>query len=153
LKIALSAFGIDKTEEELAALSSAISAPDAHRMGGTEHEGMVAAAKALNLQVFTKEESTLEDIAYFLEEEHLPVIVGWFDRDDDHYSVAIELTDTDLVLADSSSEGPIRNISRELFPSIWFDFIGAGNHRVSWGWLMVVTPDKREFKIEGGTYH
>ncbi len=143
LAIALSAFGVDVSEEELARLAGSLQGPE--RGSGTEHEGMVAAAEALGCSVCTKEEATIADLKYFINEEHLPVIVGWFDRDDDHYSVVIEVTDTEIVLADSSSEGPERRISRELFPKVWFDFVGAGNHKVSWGWLMVMSREPLEF--------
>jgi len=152
LKIALSAFDIDKSEDELAKLATTNDS-ELVRTGGTEHEGMIAAAKALGMSVFIKEEATIADLEYFINEEKLPAIVGWFDTDDDHYSVAVEITEHEVVLADSSWLGPERRISRELFPHIWFDFVGAGNHKVSWGWLMVITPQKKEFKIEGGEYH
>jgi len=153
LSIMLSYFGVQMSEAELAQLSSAIEAPGAVRHGGTEHEGMVAAAKALGYHVFTKAESTFDDLEYFVNEEKLPVVVGWFDTDDDHYAVAVELPPEEIVLADSSSLGPERRFDREFFGKIWFDFVGEGNHRVSWHWLMVMSPEKREFKIEGGEYH
>ncbi len=151
--IAASAFGKTASEAELGRIAgTATEEAEGFRMGGTEHEGVVAAAKELGFSVFTKEEATLEDIAYFLEEEKVPVIVGWFDRDDDHYAVAVELTDTEIVLADPSSDGPERRLDREFFKRVWFDFVGKGNHKVSWGWICVLSPEKREFKVEGGTY-
>ena len=153
LGIALSYFGIEKTEAELTELSSAIEAPGAVRYGGTEHEGMVAAGKALGFSVFTKEETTFEDLEYFINESKLPVIVGWFDTDDDHYSVAIELPEEEIVLADSSSLGPERRFKRDFFSKIWFDFVGVGNHKVSWHWIMAMSKDPQEFKVEGGQYH
>jgi predicted double-glycine peptidase len=153
LSIALSHFGVAKSEEELAGLASAIEAPGSVRHGGTEHEGMVAAGKALGFQVYTKEEASFADLEYFIEKEQLPVIVGWFDTDDDHYSVAIELPPGEVVLADSSSLGPERRFSRELFSKIWFDFVGEGNHRVSWHWLMALSPQGTRYEIDGGEYH
>jgi len=152
--IAASAFGKEASEETLAKVAGTETEEiQGFRGGGTEHEGVIAAAKSLGFHVFTKEEGTLKDLEYFIEEEHVPVVVGWFDRDDDHYSVVVGMTDTDLILADSSSEGPERRIEKEHFARVWFDFVGKGNHKVSWGWYMVITPEKREFKIEGGTYH
>src|SRR3989344_6432070 len=142
--IAASAFGKEAGEAELARIASTTTEGEqGFRMGGTEHEGVVAAAKELGFSVFTKEEGSLEDLTYFVEEEHLPVIVGWFDRDDDHYSVVVEVADTELVLADSSAEGPERRIDKDFFKRVWFDFVGKGNYKVSWGWYLVMSPEKR----------
>lgn len=152
--IAASALGKEADEVELAKVcETKTEEAEGFRGGGTEHEGVVRAAKSLGFEVFTKEEGTIEELRYFIEEEHLPVIVGWFDRDDDHYSVAVEVIGGELVLADSSSEGPEHRISRDFFTRVWFDFVGPGNHRVSWGWYCVMSPEKRTFKIEGGEYH
>jgi ABC-type bacteriocin/lantibiotic exporter with double-glycine peptidase domain len=148
LIIAASAFGKVLNEEELAKLcGTTTEAEKGFRMGGTEHEGVIKAAETLGFHVFSKEEGTIKELEYFVNEEHLPVIVGWFDRDDDHYSVVVEVAETEIVMADSSSEGPERTVSKSLFPRIWFDFVGEGNHKVSWGWYMVLTTQKRSFKV------
>ena len=154
LKIALSAFNKTASEAELAKLSGALQA--AGRGSGTEHKGMIAAATALGMHVFAKDEGTVEELRYLIETEHVPVIVGWFDRDEDHYSVMVEIADDTIVLADSGSEGPERTIPKDFFKMVWFDFVGSHNKEVSWGWYMVVSFEKLSadrFKVPDGNYH
>src|ERR1700741_3061567 len=81
--IGASAFGIEANERELAKIcETTTESASGFRGGGTEHEGVIAAVKSLGLSAFSKEEGTIEELAYFIGDEHLPVIVGWFDRDD-----------------------------------------------------------------------
>lgn len=148
LKILLSYFGKNYTEEQLAGLGGAT------RDSGTEHEGMVQAIKELGGYVFMKEEGSIEELEYFIKEEKLPVIIGWFDRDEDHYSVAVNVTDKNIIIVDPATNEPERWIDREKFQNIWFDFVGKENKILSWGWYMVVTFEKKKFpKIKGGYYY
>jgi ABC-type bacteriocin/lantibiotic exporter with double-glycine peptidase domain len=146
LKILLSYFGKDFEEDELARLALAT-----HEIG-TDHEGMVQAIKAIGGYVFVKENGTLAELEYFLKKEKLPVIIGWFDRDGDHYSVVVNVTDKNIIIVDPATDEPERWLDRKLFPNIWFDFVGKDNRAVSWGWYMVVTFEKKKFDIQGGFY-
>ena len=132
LKIALSAFGKHMTEEELAAHSSATIEY------GTEHEGLVRAAKECGATVIEREGGTLAEIEHLVKEKHLPVIVGWFDKDDDHYAIVVDVTPEYLILADPSWHRPERFVRREHFDNIWFDFVGKDNARTSWRWYMAI---------------
>src|SRR3989344_8940332 len=144
LQILLSYFGKTYTETELAQLAQATMDQ------GTEHEGMISAAKALGAYVYTKENANIEYLEYFLKKEKLPVIIGWFDKDGDHYSVVVNVTDKNIIIVDPAANEPERWIDRETFPNIWFDFIGKTNRVVSWGWLMVATFEKKKFEVKGG---
>ncbi|MEK7621603.1 MAG: cysteine peptidase family C39 domain-containing protein [Patescibacteria group bacterium] len=141
LKILLSYFNKDYSEDQLAQLANAT------RETGTEHEGMIAAIKALGGHVFTKEHGTIEELEYFVREEKLPVIIGWFDRDGDHYSVVVNITDKNIILVDPATNEPERWLERSTFPRLWFDFVGQDNKVVSWGWYLVATFEPRQFKI------
>jgi len=153
LRILLSYFGKDVSEEQLAQAAVSTKAVNGNTRGtGTEHEGMIAAAKSVGGYVFTKEGGSLEELEYFIKEEKLPVIVGWFDEDDDHYSVVVNATDKGIIMVDPAANVPERWIDRILFPKIWFDFVGSEDKTVSWGWYMVVTFEKKKFKVEGGQY-
>lgn len=148
LQILLSHFGKTYSEKQLQGLASAT------MDSGTEHEGMIQAAKEIGGFVFAKENATLQDLDYFIKEEKLPVIIGWFDGDGDHYSVVISITDKNIVISDPAADDPERWIDRDTFPNVWFDFIGADNRTVSWGWFMVVTFEKKHFSnIQGGYYY
>ena len=138
LKILLSYFGKDFTEDQLAQLGSAT------KETGTEHEGMMEAIKAIDGYVFVKENGTIEELEYFVKEEKLPVIVGWFEKDGDHYSVVANITDKNIIMVDPAVNEPERWIDRELFPRIWFDFVGKDNRTASWGWYMVVNFQKKK---------
>jgi ABC-type bacteriocin/lantibiotic exporter with double-glycine peptidase domain len=147
LKILLSHFGKNYTEEQLAQLGNATVD------SGTEHEGMIQAVKEIGGFVFVKENGTIEELEYFIKEEKLPVIIGWFDKDGDHYSVVVSITDKNIVIVDPASNEPERWLDRTTFPNIWFDFVGKDNKTVSWNWYMVVTFEKKKFKIKGGYYY
>lgn len=146
LKILLSHFGKTYSEEQLAKLSYAT------HDAGTEHEGIIQAIKAINGFVFVKDNGIIEDLEYFIQEEELPVVIGWFDRDGDHYSVVVNITDKNIIIIDPAVNEPERWIDRQIFPRIWFDFIGKDNKIVSWGWYLVVTFEKRKFKVDGYYY-
>ncbi len=149
LKILLSYFGKSEhyTEEKLGQLCAAT------HDAGTEHEGMVQAAKEIGGYVFMKENGSLEELEYFIKEERLPVVIGWFDHDGDHYSVVVNITEKNIIIVDPAVNEPERWIDRTRFQNIWFDFIGKDSKTVSWGWYMVVTFEKNRFKVKGGYYY
>lgn len=147
LKILLSYFGKNLSEKKLAKLTFA------SRVYGAEHEGLIRGVKKLGGYVFAKERGTVDELAYFVEKEQLPVIIGWFDKDGDHYSVVVEVTKMHLITIDPAVKKPRRLIARKIFPTIWFDFVGKNNDRVSWGWYMVVTFQRRKFPVRGGRYY
>lgn len=147
LRMLLSYYGKEFSEEELAKLASATMDQ------GTEHEGMISAAKEAGAYVFVKENGTIEDLEYFIKKEKLPVIIGWFDKDGDHYSVVVNITDKNIIISDPAADEDERWLDRKTFPNIWFDFIGKDNRIVSWGWFMVMTFDKKRFEVKGGHYY
>lgn len=148
LRILLSYFGKTYNEEQLAAFGYTT------RDDGTEHEGLIQAAKQINGFVFAKDNGTMEELEYFIKQEKLPVIVGWFDEDGDHYSVVVNITEKNIILVDpDNTKQPERWLSREMFPRIWFDFIGKDSRVVSWGWHMVITFEKKKFNVKGGYYY
>ncbi len=147
LKILLSHFGKQYTEDQLAKLGSSTLEK------GTSQEGMVQAVKKIDGYVFVKENGTIDELKYFLEKEKLPVIINWFHEDEGHYSVVVSITDKNVILVDPMTNEPERWLSRSIFPKIWFDFVGPENKTVSWGWYMVVTFEKRNFNLDGGHYY
>ncbi len=147
LKILLSYFKKSFTEDQLAVLC------DATKDAGTEHEGMLQAVKAVDGYVFVKEEGTIDELKYFIKEEKLPIIIGWFDKDGDHYSVVVNITDKNIIIVDPATNEPERWLDINTFPRIWFDFVGKDNKIASWGWYMVISFEKKRYKIKGGHYY
>ena len=146
LRILLSHFNKNFSEEDLAKLS------EATPKYGTEHDGLIKAAKALGGHVFAKENGTLEELKYFIKQEKLPVLIGWFDKDGDHYSVIANITDKNIIIVDPAAKVVKRQLDINDFPQIWFDFIGQDNRTVSWNWFMVVTFEPKQFKVLGNYY-
>lgn len=147
LRILLSHFGKKYSEEQLAYFCTA------SREKGTEHEGLIQGAKEIGGHVFAKNNGSIEELKYFINEEKLPVIIGWFDRDGDHYSVVVSITDKNMVIIDPATNVAERWLDLAIFPKIWFDFVGEDNRTVSWRWYMVVTFEKKKFKVKGGYYY
>ena len=131
LRIACSAFGKEFTEEELAKLS------DATLANGTEHEGLVKAAKIIGAKVIEKEGGTLEEVEVLVK-KGIPVIVGWFAEDGDHYSVVVDITPKHVILSDPEWHMPERFVERTHFEKVWFDFVGTDNKVASWKWYMAI---------------
>ncbi len=146
LRILFSHFNKNYSEEDLAKMS------DATRELGAEHDGLIKAVKALGGNVFSKENGSIEELKYFIKQEKLPVLVGWFDKDGDHYSVVANVTDKHVILVDPAYRVGKRQMDIAEFPPIWFDFVGRENRTVSWGWYMVVTFEPKQFKILGNYY-
>ena len=148
LKVLLSYFGKTFSEEQLATFGYTTIEH------GTEHEGLIQAAKEVGGFVFAKNNGMMEELEYFNKEEKLPVIVGWFDETGDHYGVVVNITDKNIILVDpDNTKQPERWIPREVFPNIWFDFTGDDNRSVNWGWYMVITFEKKKFKVKRGYYY
>lgn len=151
LRILLSYFHRNISEHQIAQLCNAT-----HGLGkgmGAEHDGLIQAVKEISGYVFTKEEGSVEEIEYFVKKEKLPVIIGWFDRDGDHYSVVVNVTPRNIIIVDPAIAAPERWLDRKLFPKIWFDFVGPDDKIVSWGWYLVVNFKKKHYPpIKGGLY-
>lgn len=126
LKIVLDYYGLVKNEQELAELTGTT------RDLGTDDKGIARAAESLGFKVLIKNESNLSNIEEWLN-KGVPVIVDWFTRGredyppsemaDGHYSVVVGLDDNLIYLQDPETGG-LREISRDDFVKVWFDFSG-----------------------------
>src|SRR3989338_2589289 len=131
LKIALSYFGREYSESHLAELSAATT------QHGTEHADLIKAVKQLGGAVITNEHASISDVENLVVKQKLPVIIGWFDEDEDHYSVVVGATPKYLITQDPEVGG-IRRLPKSKFPAIWFDFVGPENKIVSWVWFLAI---------------
>jgi ABC-type bacteriocin/lantibiotic exporter with double-glycine peptidase domain len=127
LKIVLSFYGMNVSEQELAELTGAT------RDLGTTAEKLIEAAEKLGFKGDIRNECELCDIESWLK-IGVPVIVDWFtigrdDYDEDirsadgHYSVVCGIDDTHIFLQDPET-GSKRTMKREVFDRVWFDFAG-----------------------------
>lgn len=126
LKIVLGYYGVNKTEKEVADMTTIVEG-----IGWCDKD-IANVAGNLDLKVEIKNESSFEDIENWLK-KGVPVIVDWFTRGrrdyddsevaDGHYSVVVGLDDEYIYLQDPEIGGE-RKIERGDFMKVWFDFTG-----------------------------
>jgi len=136
LKILLSFFGIEETEEKLGRLAGCT------LKDGTAHEALIKVARDHGFKVTAKQGATLKDLDHWVNKRRLPVMVGWFSEYDDHYSVVIGLTKDYVILNNPEKDKPNHKLESEFFKNVWFDFLGKNDDRVCWGWMMAIEPKK-----------
>lgn len=134
LKILLSHYGIEKTEAELATLCKT----DPNY--GTDHAELLEAASTFGFEVESRSSSSVDELREIIKRE-IPVIVGWWSTDDDHYSVAYDVDDEFVYLVDPELDEPTRKISIPEFEAIWYDFDGPEQRRDE-GWMLWFEPKK-----------
>jgi len=126
LKIVLSYYGIEKSEQEIAKLCKS------DKDLGVNDKTIKKAAEKFGLKVIIKNNSNLSDIKKWLDKK-APVIVNWFTRGrkdyadsevaDGHYSVVAGIDEQFIYLQDPEI-GKMRKIKRHDFMRVWFDFKG-----------------------------
>ncbi|MEK9152797.1 MAG: cysteine peptidase family C39 domain-containing protein [Patescibacteria group bacterium] len=130
LRSLLSHFGKNFSEGELAKLCRATSED------GTDHDDMAGGVRALGFEPVVKSEASFEDLRSFVDLD-VPVIVGWWSADGDHFSVVYDIEgDTIWMMDPEIDEGP-RSMKIEDFMPIWFDKDGPENLVVE-RWMMAI---------------
>jgi len=98
----------------------------------------------------------VEDLRYFVKKE-IPVIVGWWSEDGDHYSVLYNIDEKNVYLMDPQLEieegGTEVKMPIHQFDSLWYDFEGKNNDRKVLHWFMAVTLSPEKFDVTGGKYY
>ena len=153
LKMILDYYRVSVSEQDLA------KAAGATKEKGTSVQGLIKAAKRFGFKVFLKENSTLNDLKYFIK-RNIPVIVDWFAEDDGHYSIVVDINKKEVVLMDPALRKILvyirrRKFSPEIFFRIWFDFPGKFIRKekdLVLRLMLVIIPFKEKFPIKGGIY-
>jgi hypothetical protein len=107
---------------------------------GTFHKDLVSTAKKLGFSVIAKNGGTIEILRKYIN-GGLPVMVGWFAFNEDHFSVACGVTDKYVHLMDSYSRLKTghRKLKIKRFKELWFDFDDEKNPmKKTYGWYMVI---------------
>ncbi|MDO8563558.1 MAG: cysteine peptidase family C39 domain-containing protein [Nanoarchaeota archaeon] len=116
LKMVLSAYNIEKTEDYLAKLMKT------SRKNGCKEENIVKLAKSLKFKAFIKKHSSINEIKK-LTRQSIPVIVNWFSPEEaGHYSVVIGFKKDNIFLADPHF-GKIVKHKTKWFEERWFDLV------------------------------
>jgi predicted double-glycine peptidase len=108
-------FGVVASEEEL------MRTLHTDAVYGTHHQPIIEYVTAIGLYCYVNTESTLAEIAHFLARA-LPVLVHYIEpsQNEHHYSVAVALTDTHIVLHDPWN-GPHFSLTHDEFAKRWYD--------------------------------
>ena len=131
LKILLSHYGKDFTEEELAGLC------DSTVESGTNHQGIRDALVSLGLHPLEKEGATIEELRELIDEE-IPVLVGWTKDGEDHYSVVYAVDETSVSMMDPEEDLGKATLEMNEFEKAWHDF-DSGTQRDTTHWLIAVS--------------
>jgi ABC-type bacteriocin/lantibiotic exporter with double-glycine peptidase domain len=116
LKMVLSAYGINKSEDFLAELTKS------SRTKGCKEENMVKAAKEFGLDGYVKQKSSMKEIKRLVN-RGIPVIVDWYSPEEaGHYSVVVGFNGNNLYLADPHF-GKVRKHKINEFEERWFDVV------------------------------
>lgn len=102
---------------------------------GTSHSALITRAKQEGFFVYTNNQSSLEEIAFFIKQE-LPVIVHFIEPsgNEGHYAVVININNDHITLNDPwNGEGFI--MTRQAFEERW----ESSDHKNK-KWLMIISP-------------
>jgi len=136
LKILMSYYGKDYTEEELTELCNATAEK------GTEHADLAAAAEKLGHKPVAKAPATLDDLRDYVA-RNIPVIVGWwseFGEPDEHYSVVYDIDNKNIYLMDPEVDDTGRRVlPLDEWLRVWYDFEGEPKVKIE-RWILAVPP-------------
>lgn len=132
IKILMTHYGKDYSEEELAKLCFATAEK------GTDHEDLVAGIEKLGHIPVVKSNATLEDLREYIKQD-VPIIVGWWDVDDDHYSVVYDIDDKNIYLMDPELDEGRRTMPLEDWEKVWYDTDTELRTHVD-RWMVAVPP-------------
>lgn len=117
---------------------------------GVFHYDLIEAATKIGFEPFTITGGNFE-LLKWLVSEGIPVLVGWWAYDGDHFSVVIKITDKYIHLADSESHlvGGHRELRVEQFKDLWWDTDLGGRRVKGWGVVLYPTLDLRTRTVDG----
>lgn len=132
LRMLLSYFSIDKSEEYLARLCRS------SQKSGTHPKNIAKTLRKLGFQVrvstWGSKKKCWENLNYWVNKRKLPVLVDWFSETVGHYSVVIGLNRKHIWLADPEfheKRKRVRKFRWDDFFLWWFDFEGEYIRRLN----------------------
>lgn len=134
LQMILERFGIKKSQEEIAKVA------DTNSERGTFHRDLLKMVRENGLYAYAKRHATVKEIEKFVD-EGLPIVVNYIEPEGDgHYAIVVGYDTQDLVFNDPWHGKNFRFPKKE-FESRWHNM-----RKTSFGWLMVVSKDKKDIK-------
>lgn len=128
LRMVLSFYGIERTEEELQARLAT------NEVRGTRHADMIRVAREEGLYVFENEHSSIVEI-FALLKLLIPVVVHFVEpsENDNHYAVVVRVDDTHTTLHDPWN-GKRTSMHTDDFVARW-----SSEHTSAHNWAMAVS--------------
>jgi len=116
IKMVLCAYGINKSEKELARLTKS------SRIKGCSEKNIVKVAKEFGFQGYIKQNSSIKELKSLIS-KGIPVIVDWFSPEEaGHYSVVVGFEKKDIIIADPHF-GKLKKHKINWFEERWFDVV------------------------------
>ncbi len=114
LKMALSNYGINKSENDLAKLTKT------NRITGCKEENIIKIAKRFGFKAYLKQKSTIKELKS-LADNNIPTIVAWTSPEEEgHYSVVVGFNKENIFLADPHF-GKIKKYEIRWFKDRWHE--------------------------------
>lgn len=132
LKILFDYYGKEYSEAELAEICNATVDK------GTNHKDLIAAVVKIGHTPIVKSDASLDDIRNFIQ-SNIPVVVGWWSVDDDHYSVVYDINDKKIYLMDPQLDEGSCSYDLDEWMKIWHDKDSPETEEVN-QWMMAVPP-------------
>jgi predicted double-glycine peptidase len=150
LRIALTKFGKNYSEDELAVLCKST------RDGGTNHADLISALKEIGMETKSGYNGAVSDLKMAI--TYGSVIVGWWkpahypphdEEECDHFSVVCDVTSDFVYMLDPEYEGEGKVVELLIpikeFEELWYDFDENGIKCERW-YLIILGPKKEEMK-------
>lgn len=123
VKMALSYYGIEASEDELCKLCN-------HTYEhGCDDNGMINALHHFGLKTEIKNFATIEDLKLAIDNK-FPILVDWFSTNVGHESIVVAVDNTYVTLLDPDI-GHHRLFPLDLWMQIWFDWRGGNSQYIS----------------------
>ena len=116
LKMVLSAYGITKSEKNLAKLTKTT------RKKGCSEKNIIEVAKNLGFKAYIKQKSSIKELKKLIKKK-IPIIVDWFSPEEaGHYSVVVGFEKDKIILADPHF-GKLKKHKINWFEERWHDIV------------------------------
>lgn len=142
LQVVFAYYGVSMSEKKIAELCNTIGKGATREEEGTLHKDLVAAARSAGFRVEAKAGGTIKELKEHIAKK-IPVIVGWYAFDNDHYSIVYNVTDNYIHMVDTEShlKKHKRHMLIERFKELWFDYDNREKpEEKTFRWFMVIAP-------------
>ena len=103
---------------------------------GTDGNAMLEGVAMLGLHGMWLQNMSLDTLVKMVKLKDYQVILSWMSgenyKEDGHYSVLVDASNDNIILADPEWIGSIKIMDRKKFEEVWFDLDTEGNVEARW---------------------